>query len=107
MEDAMQVQRQLSQIELDEQAFNLVLFHRPRGLEAAAAAGVNLIISGHTHNGQIYPFNFLVSRVFDKIKGMYQLGSARQYVNEGTGTWGPIMRVGTRSEITLFEIAPE
>mgnify|MGYP000456671916 CR=1 FL=1 len=75
--------------------------------EAAAAAGVNLIISGHTHNGQIYPFNFLVSRVFDRIKGMYQIGSARQYVNEGTGTWGPIMRVGTRSEITLFEIAPE
>ena len=107
MEDAMQVQRQLSQIELDEQAFNLVLFHRPRGLEAAAAAGVNLIISGHTHNGQIYPFNFLVRRVFDRIKGMYQIGSARQYVNEGTGTWGPIMRVGTRSEITLFEIAPE
>ena len=107
MEDPLQVQRQLSQLDVDQQAFNLVLFHRPRGLEAAAAAGVNLIISGHTHNGQIYPFNFVVSRVFDRIKGMYQIGSARQYVNEGTGTWGPIMRVGTRSEITLFEIAPE
>lgn len=107
MEDAMQVQRQLGQMKIDDRAFNLVLFHRPRGLEAAAAAGVNLIISGHTHNGQIYPFNFLVKRVFDRIKGMYQIGTARQYVNEGTGTWGPIMRVGTRSEITLFEIAPE
>ena len=107
MEDAMQVQRQLGQMKIDDRAFNLVLFHRPRGLEAAAAAGVNLIISGHTHNGQIYPFNFLVKRVFDRIKGMYQIGTARQYINEGTGTWGPIMRVGTRSEITLFEIAPE
>ena len=107
MEDAMQVQRQLNQIEIDEQAFNLVLFHRPRGLEAASKAGVNLIISGHTHNGQIYPFNFLVNRVFDRIKGMYQIGLSRQYVNEGTGTWGPIMRVGTKSEITLFELSPE
>jgi predicted MPP superfamily phosphohydrolase len=107
MEDAMQVQRQLGRLEIDPKAFNLVLFHRPRGLEAAASAGVNLIISGHTHNGQIYPFNFLVSRVFDRIKGMYQIGNARQYVNEGTGTWGPIMRVGTRSEITLFELTPE
>ena len=68
MEDTMQVQRQLSRLDIDPKAFNLVLFHRPRGLEAASAAGVNLIISGHTHNGQIYPFNFLVSRVFDRIK---------------------------------------
>ena len=83
MEDAMQVKRQLDRMEVDGEAFNLVLYHRPRGLEAAAAAGVNLIISGHTHNGQIYPFNFLVGRVFDRIKGMYQIGNARQYVNEG------------------------
>jgi hypothetical protein len=62
------------------------------------------MISGHTHNGQIFPFNFIVYSVFDRIVGMYQLGGSRLYVSQGTGTWGPVMRLGTRSEITLFEI---
>jgi uncharacterized protein len=106
MEDAMQVQRQLGRLKIDLQAFVLLLYHRPRGLEAAAAAGVDLMLSGHTHNGQIMPFNLIVSRVFDRIKGMYYLGQTRLYVSQGTGTWGPVMRVGTGSEITLFELVP-
>jgi predicted MPP superfamily phosphohydrolase len=64
------------------------------------------MLSGHTHNGQIIPFNLIVSRVFDRIKGMYYLGQTRLYVSQGTGTWGPVMRVGTGSEITLFELSP-
>jgi hypothetical protein len=83
------------------------MYHRPRGLEAAADAGIDLMLSGHTHNGQIFPFNFVVSSVFDKVKGMYKNGNSRLYVSQGTGTWGPVMRIGTRSEITLFEITPE
>jgi predicted MPP superfamily phosphohydrolase len=106
MEDAMQVQRQLGRLKIDLQAFVLLLYHRPRGLEAAAAAGVDLMLSGHTHNGQIIPFNLIVSRVFDRIKGMYYLDQTRLYVSQGTGTWGPVMRVGTGSEITLFELSP-
>jgi predicted MPP superfamily phosphohydrolase len=104
MEDALQVKRQLARIKIDLQAFVLLLYHRPRGLEAAADAGVDLMISGHTHNGQIIPFNLLVRRVFDRIAGMYELGQTRLYVSQGTGTWGPVMRVGTSSEITLFEL---
>jgi predicted MPP superfamily phosphohydrolase len=104
MEDALQVKRQLARLKIDLQAFVLLLYHRPRGLEAAADAGVDLMISGHTHNGQIMPFNLLVRRVFDRIAGMYELGQTRLYVSQGTGTWGPVMRVGTSSEITLFEL---
>jgi len=107
MEDALQVKRQLATLKIDLQAFVLLLYHRPRGLEAAAEAGVDLMICGHTHNGQIMPFNLLVRRVFDRIKGMYQIGQTRLYVSQGTGTWGPVMRVGTSSEITLFELSPE
>jgi len=106
MEDALQVKRQLALLDIDRQAFVLLLYHRPRGLEAAAAAGVDLMLSGHTHNGQIIPFNLIVNRVFDRIKGMYQLDQTRLYVSQGTGTWGPVMRVGTSSEITLFELSP-
>ena len=107
MEDPLQVEKQLKHIELNADAFKLLLYHRPRGLEAACDHNIELTLSGHTHNGQIFPFNLMVSRVFERIKGMYQLGEARQYVSQGTGTWGPVMRLGTLSEITLFEYEPE
>ncbi len=106
MEDALQVRNQLQHLEIDADAFKLLLYHRPRGLEAAASAGIDLMISGHTHNGQIVPFNLVVGKVFDRVKGMYSQGESRLYVSQGTGTWGPVMRIGTRSEITLFELDP-
>ena len=107
MEDPLQVEKELKHIALDAGAFKLLLYHRPRGLEAAAEHGIDLILSGHTHNGQIFPFNLIVKRVFERIIGMYSLGETRQYVSQGTGTWGPVMRLGTYSEITLFEYDPE
>jgi predicted MPP superfamily phosphohydrolase len=103
-DDALQVERELDKMTVDETAFGILMYHRPRGLEAAARAGIDLMISGHTHNGQIFPFNLVVNRVFDQVVGMYHSGKSRLYVSQGTGTWGPVMRVGTRSEITLFEI---
>ncbi|MDH5738272.1 MAG: metallophosphoesterase, partial [Gammaproteobacteria bacterium] len=106
MDDALQVERQLSHIEVCREDFVVLLYHRPRGLEAAAAAGVDLMLSGHTHNGQIFPFNLIVNQVFDKIEGLYQEGQTFLYVSQGTGTWGPVMRLGTRAEITLFEVSP-
>lgn len=104
MDDAFQVKKQLRNISVQKSAFNVLMYHRPRGIEAAAEAEIDLMISGHTHNGQIFPFNLVVGRVFDKIVGMYEHGKARLYVSQGTGTWGPVMRLGTQSEITLFEI---
>jgi uncharacterized protein len=106
MDDPAQVERQLIPIDLDHSAMSVLLYHRPRGLEAAAQAGIDLMLSGHTHNGQIFPFNLVVRRVFERIAGLYQHEGTRLYVSEGTGTWGPAMRVGTRSEITLFEVSP-
>lgn len=104
MDDAMQVERQLANIDVNTEAFVLLLYHRPRGLESAAKAGVDLMLSGHTHNGQIFPFNLVVNRVFPRINGLYYEGMTRLYVSAGTGTWGPVMRIGTKSEITLFEL---
>ena len=107
MEDPLQVEKELPNIQLDADALKILLYHRPRGLEAARDAGIDLTLSGHTHNGQIFPFNLVVNRVFNRTKGMYQLGDSRQYVSQGTGTWGPVMRLGTTSEITLFNYLPE
>jgi predicted MPP superfamily phosphohydrolase len=102
----LQVQYELAKVDVDQSSFVLLLYHRPRGLRAAAAAGVDLMISGHTHNGQIVPFNLVVARVFEKTVGLFREGATQLYVSPGTGTWGPIMRLGSRGEITLFEIAP-
>ncbi len=104
MDDADQVKRQLTNNTIDRNSFVLLLYHRPRGLIASAEAGVDLMLSGHTHNGQIIPFNLVVGRVFDMVKGLYEHDATKLYVSQGTGTWGPVMRLGTRGEITLFEI---
>ena len=96
----------LAELEIAPDRFSLLLFHRPLGLQHAADHGIDLQISGHTHNGQIKPFHWLVKTQFDYLKGMHHERDTRLYVNEGTGTWGPVMRLGTRSEITSFRIVP-
>ncbi len=105
-DDALQVSRELAKIEFRKNVFDLLLYHRPVGLEAAALHEIDLMLSGHTHNGQIFPFNLIVGRVFENLVGMYRAGNTRLYVSQGTGTWGPVMRVGTRGEITCFELTP-
>lgn len=91
----------LSKLDLGT-GYRILLYHRPRGFEDAARAGVDLMLSGHTHNGQILPFNLLVSRVFPRSHGLFRIGASRLYVSPGTGTWGPVLRSGSRSEITRF-----
>ena len=101
-----QVRKELAYIAIMEKCFVLLLYHRPWGLGAAAEAGVDLMISGHTHNGQIVPFNLVVKRVFKRSIGLFRQGTTHLYVSPGTGTWGPIMRLGSRGEITLYEVQP-
>jgi hypothetical protein len=101
-----QVERELAGIDIETDRFVLLLYHRPRGLTAAAAAGVDLMISGHTHNGQIVPFNLVVGRVFEQTVGLFRQDQTQLYVSPGTGTWGPVMRLGSRGEVTLFDIQP-
>ena len=96
----------LPQLNLRQDLFSVLLFHRPLGLNHSAAHGIDLQLAGHTHNGQIKPFNLLVRLQFKFLKGLYKEGNTHLYVNEGTGTWGPPMRLGSRSEVTLFRISP-
>ncbi len=104
-EDAAQVETQLSQLDLDHEAFKILLYHRPAGLQAAAEHGIDLMLTGHTHAGQIAPFNLVVRRFFAHIRGLATHGPTTLYVSPGTGTWGPVMRLGSRSEITCFELS--
>ena len=99
-----QVARHLPLAPQDASRFQVLLYHRPDGLEAAAQHGMDLMLCGHTHNGQIVPFNFLVRRVFPRITGEHHLAQTTLYVSPGTGTWGPVLRLGSRSEVTVFNI---
>ena len=106
-ESSKQVGRVLPFLEVKEDLYSILLYHRPHGLEDAHHHGIDLKLSGHTHAGQIVPFHLAVNKVFEYRKGLYQFENTYLYVNEGTGTWGPTLRLGTRSEITLFELSPE
>lgn len=99
------VRRGLASLQVDPHRFSVLLYHRPDGFEDAAAAGVDLMLAGHTHNGQIVPFNLLVRRMYPRIKGLYRHGDAHLHVSAGTGTWGPVMRLGSYCEITLVHLS--
>jgi predicted MPP superfamily phosphohydrolase len=86
--------------------FTILLYHRPLGWEAAIQHGVDLMLSGHTHNGQIFPFNWIVRRQFNRIRGMHRQSDCHLYVSVGTGTWGPLMRLGSLNEISCFDLLP-
>jgi len=65
---------------------------------------LDLVLSGHTHNGQIFPYNFVVKKIYDIGYGLVRRGESVFYVSSGTGIWGPPMRLCTKSEIVVFEI---
>jgi predicted MPP superfamily phosphohydrolase len=78
----------------------VLLAHQPRAVVEAEPAGVSLQISGHTHGGQIWPFNFLVRLQQPVTSGLARFGNSLLYVSNGTGYWGPPMRLGSPAEIT-------
>ena len=77
----------------------VLLAHHPSAITRAVAAGCDLQLSGHTHGGQLLPLGWL-SRLFEPhVAGLARFGATWLYVSEGTGFWGPPLRVGTSSEI--------
>ncbi|MBE0537017.1 MAG: metallophosphoesterase [Phycisphaerae bacterium] len=99
-----QVAETLQGIPIDPSRYNVLMYHRPQGFEAAADAGIDLMLAGHTHNGQIAPFNLLVRLAFSRIKGLHRYGDSWLMISTGTGTWGPKMRLGSRNEIVLLKL---
>jgi predicted MPP superfamily phosphohydrolase len=85
----------------------VLLAHQPRSAPFAEAAGYHLQLSGHTHGGQFWPWNFLVRLQQPFIAGLNRLGRMWIYTSRGTGYWGPPMRFGIPSEITLIRLVRE
>jgi predicted MPP superfamily phosphohydrolase len=78
----------------------VLLAHQPRAVVEAERAEVGLQLSGHTHGGQIWPFNFLVRLQQPITSGLVRFGRSLVYVSNGTGYWGPPMRLGSPAEIS-------
>lgn len=82
----------------------ILLAHQPRSLDGALAAGVDLMLSGHTHGGQFFPWNLVAGIGQPLLKGLKQFGSTWVYVSKGTGYWGPPLRLASRAEITVVTL---
>ncbi len=85
----------------------VLLAHQPLYIQEVENSSVDLMLSGHTHGGQLYPFRLLVKMQQPYIAGLYSHNDKLQvYVNRGTGYWGPPMRLGVSSEITAINLLP-
>jgi uncharacterized protein len=87
-------------------AVKILLAHQPRSAAAAAAAGFDLQLSGHTHGGQFWPWNHFVRFQQPFTSGLNRLQDLWVYVSRGTGYWGPPKRFGAPSEITRIRLVP-
>ena len=82
----------------------VVLDHQPAALAEARQAGAALELSGHTHHGQLWPFNFVVQRRYVNPLGLLTLGNFHSIVSAGTGTWGPPLRNTGRAQVLLVTV---
>ena len=97
--------------ELHELAANLnhdypiiVMNHQPFNLDEAVTENIDLHLSGHTHHGQLWPFNYLTKAIFELSWGYLKRGNTNFYVSSGFGSWGPPVRTGNTPEVVVFHL---
>ena len=91
-----------------EADYKILLWHRPKEAKLAAEAGFDLMLAGHTHGGQFFPGNLLAAVQSGYASGLYEVDGMALYVNPGSSLWGRVpLRLGVRSEITLFVLRSE
>jgi len=99
--------KELSELMASVKELNLpviLLDHQPYNLEQAEQNGVDLQLSGHTHNGQLFPANLIVQKIYEKAWGYHKRGNTQYYISSGAGVWGPPVRLGSDSEVILLKI---
>jgi len=83
----------------------VLLAHQPVQIHEAVDHGVDLQLSGHTHGGQMWPATYLAQAANPTLAGLERYGDTQLYVTRGAGAWGPPVRVGAESDITVVELA--
>ncbi len=100
-----EISKKLDRIDIDKNQVNVLLYHAPMfKLKELEKKGIDLHLAGHTHNGQIFPFNLFIRLMYNYPRGLYQSRGSSIFVSSGTGTWGPPMRLGSQSEISLINL---
>lgn len=101
------VQSTLDKLSPDKDKPAIILHHSPDGVKYANQHGVDLYLAGHTHAGQLFPIIYIANLIFDYNRGMHDFKGTKMFVSEGAGTFGPPMRLGTKSEITVITLKPQ
>ena len=78
--------------------------HEPKELKQLSEAGADLDLSGHTHDGQIFPGNLVTGMMWENSCGYKKIGNMNSVVTSGAGVWGPPLRVGTKSEVCQITV---
>lgn len=100
-----EISKKLDKIEVDKHRTNILLYHAPMfKLKELEKKGIALHLAGHTHDGQIFPFNLFIKLLYPYAKGIYKSSNSAVFVSPGTGTWGPPMRLGSYNEINLINL---
>ncbi|MCL2063052.1 MAG: metallophosphoesterase [Candidatus Cloacimonetes bacterium] len=94
----------LSVAEIAKNKFTILMTHQIKNHKLYEKKDIDLVLSGHTHFGQYFPFNIITKKLFDIAYGLEKRGGTYMYVSSGTGVWGPPMRLGSRSEIVVFDV---
>ena len=89
---------------LDTSVPIILMDHTPFGLDEAMNSKVDLQLSGHTHNGQMFPLNLITKMIYEKSWGYLKKGGTQYYLSCGVGTWGPPVKIGSPSEIVNLKI---
>ncbi|PAF50872.1 hypothetical protein BKH44_06580 [Helicobacter sp. 13S00477-4] len=93
---------------IDKKIPTILLSHQPKIIKYLKEKSPDAILTGHTHGGQIFPFSLAVLLEQPYLMGLHQINSnSFLYINQGTGFWGPPMRIGTHSEITIINLVPK
>ncbi|PXY02620.1 hypothetical protein DF185_00565 [Marinifilum breve] len=98
------VKTTLAELQVQANQPAVLLHHAPNGIKYASQYGIDLYLAGHTHAGQIFPFNLLSEFLFEYNRGLHEYQGTKVFVSEGVGTAGPPMRLGTQSEIVVINL---
>ena len=94
--------RTLNQSKKDD--YKILLSHTPIIIDSLSKGLVDMVLSGHTHGGQIFPFHLLVKQANQYLAGEYNVSGTYLYVSRGAGTWGPTMRLFAPSDIVIINL---
>ena len=102
----LETQTKITETLICKEKYNLALVHKP-SMWTNISENLDMMLSGHTHNGQIFPFNLFVGLQFKTVYGIYRKQSSNLYVSSGSGTWGPRMRFMSQNEVVKILLTPQ